>query len=213
MSKELPILKSKIVKMYLDRAETLKRVDDAESIQRFLGNYDDFRDVISAASKDLVCIYELVTRLSKTHESSLKETTLINVFMYLLLAEGLICNLLNFVSYVLVMTGHDLYTLTKRKYVKEEMEEIRKVEMSTKIQFLKHHGFGAVTKEYDSTFRNDIAHHNYRVDENGVLWVRGKRVNLISKTQPLMKIMEFVDETITEITKKMHILLNAKTKT
>ena len=213
MPKELPILKRKIVKMYLDRAETLKRVGDAESIQRFLGNYDDFRDVISAASEDLLCILELVRRLSKTHELSLKETTLINVFMYLLLAEGLICNLLNFVSYVLVMTGHDLYTLTKRKYVKEEMEEIRKVEMSTKIQFLKHHGFGAVTKEYDSTFRNDIAHHNYRVDENGVLWVRGKRVNLISKTQPLMKIMEFVDETITEITKKMDILLSAKTKT
>ena len=203
MVKEMQNLKSKMVKMILDKVETVRSLRDKESRLRFTNNYDHFQDVIHAAHDDLKCISKLHRRLFKSQGLSLKEFTLMGVFLYLLNAEGIICNVLNFISYVLVSTGHDLYSLTKRKYVKDDIEEIRKVEMSTKIQFLKHHGFGPLTKEYDSTFRNDIAHHNYKVDEKGVLWVRGKRVDLSSKLRPLMKILDFIDEVVEETTEKV----------
>lgn len=87
--------------------------------------------------------------------------------------------------------------------MKDDIEEIRKVEMSTKIQFLKHHGFGALTKEYDSTFRNDIAHHNYTVNEKGVLLIKGKPVSLLSKVNSLAKITGFIIETFKETNKRL----------
>lgn len=206
MVKELQDLRSRIVKMILDKAETVVRMRDIDSLQRWVGNITHYQDLFMAARDDFHCIYALEKRLLKSGSLSPKELTLISAFMYLLATEGHVCSVLNFVSYVLVTSGHDLYSLTKRKYMKDDMEEIRKVEMSTKIQFLKHHGFGALTKEYDSTFRNDIAHHNYKVDEEGALWVRGKPVDLASKIDKLIKIMAFSYDSLDEANKKLNIL-------
>ena len=127
---------------------------------------------------------------------------MIQVLAYLIVAEGGVCNNLNWISYMLVTMGHDLYSLRNRKYMKADMEKVAKVEMSTKIQFLNSHGFRALTKEYDSTLRNDIAHHNYKVDEEGVLWVREQPVDLSSKIDSLQKIMLIVGESGKEVCEK-----------
>lgn len=203
-------LKHEIVRMFIDKMKNLERTRDEDSILRFMEDHHHFREVLVAAAEDWSCIHNLRARLSETKSLTSNETTLIDVFEYLLLAEGIICNLLNFVSYALVMTGHDLYCFQKRKYMKENMEEIRKVEMYTKMQFLKHHGFGALTKEYDTTFRNDIAHHNYKVDEDGVLRVRGKPIDLSQKTKPLMRIVEFINETYDVINEKLEIFKSTR---
>lgn len=212
MAKEMQKLKGRIVKMYSDKCKTIISMNDADSAQRLKENSRHFLDVVTAAVDDCECLEGLRNRLSKSQSLSPRELTLIEVFSYLLLAEGIICTLLNFVSYLLVITGHDLYSLTKRKYVKEYLKEIEKVEMSTKIQFLNHHGFGVLTKEYDSTFRNDIAHHNYKVDKDGFLWVRGKSVDLTIKRRTLLKISHFVTESMMEMVKKVENLISKMKK-
>lgn len=199
MTKEMQSLKSRIVEIIIYNAS-----------QRLAANMLNSQDEYEAAYDDYSCMVDLLKRLSKS--LSHKEITLIAVFSYLIVAEGQICDAINFISYLLVTTGHDLYSLTKRKYVKDNMKEIRKVEMSTKIQFLKHHGFGALIKEYDSTFRNDIAHHNYRVDERGVLWVRGKSVNIASKLNSAWKIPRLLNEALTESSKKLDNLIRKMEK-
>lgn len=212
MVKEMQKLKSKIVKMYSDKCETIILMNDVDSAQRLKENSRHFLGVVTAAVDDCKCLDGLRDRLSKSQSLSPRELTLIEVFSYLLLAEGIICTLLNFISYLLVITGHDLYSLTKRKYVKDYLKEIEKVEMSTKIQFLNHHGFGILSKEYDSTFRNDIAHHNYKVDKEGVLWVRGKSVDLAIKQRTLLKISHFITESMTEMVKKAENLISKMNK-
>ena len=211
MAKEVQNLKSRIVKLFLDNVETMY-MRDVDSFKReracLSDNISHYRDLLMTTRDDYTCVSDLWTRLLESGTLSPKETTLIAVFLYLLAAEGGICNDLNFISYLLVATGHDLYSLTKRNYVKDDIEEIRKVEMSTKIQFLNRHGFGALTKEYDSTFRNDIAHHNYKVDEKGILWVRGKRVDLTSKILPLCKVMDLVNESVHEANTKLINLIS-----
>jgi len=132
---------------------------------------------------------------------------------YHLTAEGQICNYLNYVSYLLVARGHDLFSYTKRKYVKDSMNEIMKVEMWAKIKFLNHCGFDALTKEYDSTFRNDIAHHNYEIDDKGIIWVRGKSVDLAPKLDSSLKLLDFMNETLGKIKKESEkILIKMKKK-
>ena len=212
MTKEMQDLKSKIVNMIIDKTEIFVREHDEDSIRHLKSYFDDLVEVFGAATEDFGCIQDLYEHLSKSGRLSPKESTLIDVFLYLLVAEGGICNFLNFISYLLVMTGHDLYSLTKRKYVKANMKEIRKVEMSTKIQFLKHHGFGILTKEYDSTFRNDIAHHNYKIDEKGVIWIREESISLESKLRPVSKILQFAEDSISEIREELTNLLGRMMK-
>ena len=200
-------LKSRIVKMYCDKCETIILTHDLDSFRRLKENSRHFFDITNAAVDDCMCLNDLRDRLSKSQSLSPRESTLIEVFSYLLFAEGIICTLLNFISYLLVITGHDLYSLTKRKYIADFLKEIEKVEMSTKIQFLNYHGFSVLTKEYDSTFRNDIAHHNYEVDEEGILRIRGKSANLAMKRDALSKIGRFVVDAMTEMQQKAQTLV------
>jgi len=199
MDEEMQRLRRQLVKMFVDKVETAASEHEIEIRKSWIKNIRHFSNVIHAASDDYSYTSDLVMRLARGKSISPKETTLLAIFLYLLAAEGIVCNFLNFVSYILVSAGHDLYSLTKRQYVKENFDEIRKVEMSTKIQFLNSHGFHALTKEYDSTFRNDIAHHNYRVDEDGALYVRERPVELDSKLDSLSRITRFAKESVREI--------------
>lgn len=201
-------LRRKLVKMYFDKIETVVSSRDLEYLDRLCETLEQHHNLSVAATNDFCCATELWERLVESDCLSPHEDTLTTVFIYLLLAEGAICNHLNFVTFILVTTGHDLYSLTKRKYVNGNIDKIRKVEMSTKIQFLKYHGFGALTKEYDSTFRNDIAHHNYRIDKEGILWIRGKSVDLESKLGPVIKMVNFFSELFEEISKKSGVLVH-----
>lgn len=199
-------MKNRIVGMIVDKMVSIWCMDDKDrhaAHQRLAANMLSSQDEYEAAYDDYCCIEDVLKRLWESRSISHKEFTLITVFLYLIVVEGQVCDAINFISYLLVTMGHDLYSLTKRKYVKDDMKEIRKVEMSTKIQFLKNHGFGALVKEYDSTFRNDMAHHNYRVDERGVLRVRGKPVNLGSKLFSAWKIPRLLNEAIAESSEKL----------
>jgi hypothetical protein len=206
MANEMQKLRRKLVKIYFDKMKTAINSHDLKYLDRFSETFGHYHNLSVAASEDFRCATGLWERLEESDSLSPHEDTLISVFIYLLLAEGTICNHLNFVTFLLVTIGHDLYSLTRRKYVNDNIDEIRKVELSTKIQFLKHHGFGALTKEYDSTLRNDIAHHNYKIDKKGNLWIRGKTVDLESKLDPLIKMIDFFSELTEEISEKSEIL-------
>lgn len=181
--------------MFFDKKESLHN----EEFQLWKDSFEKYGRSILAAKDDIICLFNLWERLAKARSLSKRESTLILVLLYLLAVEGHACNRINFVSFLLVGTGHDLYSSTKRKYVKENMEEIQKVEMSRKIAFLNHHGFKPITKEYDSTFRNDIAHHNYSIDKKGTLYIRGKSVDLTSKARQLTKFINLTEEAIEQI--------------
>lgn len=153
-------LKKRIAKIAFEKIDYILHEKDKLAAKAYIDNFRDCAAMSEVATEHMKCMGDLLMRLLESGGVSPKESTLIPVFLYLLMVEGAICNFLNLISYLLVTTGHDLYSLSKRKYVKENIEEITKVEMSTKMQFLKVHGFGALTKEHDSALRNDIAHHN-----------------------------------------------------
>lgn len=204
MKKEMQNLKNRIIEMLVGQMVSIWRMDDKDkdvAIQRLARNMFISQESYQAAYDHFSCMVDLLTRMSKSRGLTPRERTLIAIFSYLIIAEGQICDAINFISYLLVTMGHDLYSFIRREYLRDDMEKIGKVEMSTKIQFLKHHGFGALVKEYDTSFRNNVAHHNYRVDEKGILWVRGKKVNLFSKLNSALRIPRLLNEAIDESNK------------
>lgn len=207
----------KIAELQVSIIDDLVARRDVEAMKRFLANSIYNGKLISSAREDFSSMVSIMRRLAKSGDLNAREFTLIIVLSYLLAAEGIICNCLNFISYLLATRNHDLFSLIKRKYVEDDIEEIRKVEMWIKIQFLNFHGFEGLTREYDSTFRNDIAHRNYTIDDQGILWIREKPVDLGSKIDSMQKVADIINdyldktnESMQETLKKLKIDLPKK---
>ena len=87
-----------------------------------------------------------------------------------------------------------------------------KTELSTKLEFLKYHGFKSLVKEYDSNLRNHIAHHNYQIDESGNLFIKEKKIDLASKLDSLTQIVLFSGEIFDETSKRYDNFLKKQRK-
>jgi hypothetical protein len=80
--------------------------------------------------------------------------------------EGNYVSCIDAFCFLLVINGHDLFDLIRRKYVKS-LEEIRNVDVSIKLMFLEEHNFGIFKREKDRILRNKIAHHDFQLDNSG----------------------------------------------
>jgi len=195
-------IKNKIVELFFKEYERIESIEDNyEARQEWTKNFLDFNQLFDSASSDISSIIQLTIQMKDN--VSKKQFTLMNVFLYLLIAEGFMCNVINFISYFLVLNEHDLFSVTKRKYVKKDIQEITKVETSTKIQFLKNHGFEELTKKYDSSLRNKIAHHNYFIDSDGDLWIQGKKFCLIPRLKNFLEQIKFFNAVVEDIGERL----------
>lgn len=202
-NKDKDILKKRIIQMHCDVYTTVDSEIKLERLKKFDKNFKHFRDVNLETQKDSVSLNDLVQELYTKNLIDSRTLTLLAVFHFLLAAEGAICNFLNYVCLLLIQNGHDLFSITSKKYVKNEYNEIMKTEFSTKMKFLNHHGFKKLTKEYDSSLRNSIAHHNYIIDEKGNLFSKGNKIDLISKIESLTEMIYFSSEVFKEMDKKI----------
>lgn len=192
---------NKIVKLFLKEYEKLfpieKNLDEIKIWNKII---NDWNQLFVNANSDILNTTNLINEIGKNINK--KQNTLMTVFLYLLISEGAICNIINFVSYLLVLDDHDLFWLRKKRYVEKKITEITRVETFIKLKFLKNHGFEELVKKYDSTLRNTIAHHNYFIDSEGKLWIQGKEINLKSKIKNLSVIIDFINDVITIISEK-----------
>ena len=170
-------LKDKIVGLFFKEYDKLFPIEkNLDETKIWMKTIDDWNQLFDSANSDVQSTMDLISEMEKN--ISKKQITLMNVFLYLLIAEAVICNIINFVSYLLVLDCHDLFSINKKDYVGKKITEITKVETSTKLKFLKNHGFEELVKNYDSKLRNKIAHHNYFIDSEGKLWIEEKEINL-----------------------------------
>ena len=75
---------------------------------------------------------------------------------------------------MLIANGHDLFD---QKYIKS-LEDIGNVNMFSKLEFLKEHGFGILKRDNDRQLRNKIAHHDFTLDSSGKLTIRNEEVDI-----------------------------------
>ena len=128
-------------------------------------NYITIRQAWEEYSEDRK-YWETITNLSKGMENRPNQKSLMNLFAYLLLVEGSYSEIVQILSVLLVDAGHDLFDPIRNDFVKG-FGDIEKVDLSIKLKFLEKHGFDLVINSVDRKLRNDIAHLNFRVLEDG----------------------------------------------
>lgn len=126
---------------------------------------------------------------------SKKEKALTRLVFYLFTAEGGFTNNMDFVCLLLILQGHDLYDFFRREYTRS-LRDITKVDTSTKSLFLKEHGFQLFNKGLNRRLRNAIAHHDFKIDEEGSIIIDGREIDLVEKNNQLIDFMNLTNNSL-----------------
>lgn len=111
-----------------------------------------------------------------------KQKSLLGLFLYLSLAEGMASENVQIIAFLLMQNGHDIYDPRKRRVV-NSYKDLGNVDLFIKMQCLEKHGFTFITEAIDRNLRNCIAHLEYIVEENGTIinQKNGERINDITQ--------------------------------
>jgi len=117
----------------------------------------------------------LLARL-KPRFFSIKEQRVITLHLeFLTLVEGFLVTQINFLIFILIANGHDLYPTRKEKDVKT-LGDIEKENLAFKLKFLGKHGFRKLIANKARNLRNGVAHLFYEIDEKGTIKVGRERI-------------------------------------
>lgn len=97
-----------------------------------------------------------------------KQDTLLTLLIYLWESEGIFSVLVQLIASILTENGHDIYDPLRMKFVKK-YNELEKVSLFVKLQFIEEHGFQVITGSFDRELRNCIAHLRFTVKDNGAI--------------------------------------------
>lgn len=118
----------------------------------------------------------LLLRKLKTEPFSVEERVIISLHLeYLMLVEGMFAPEINFLIFTLIANGRDFCPTRKGKKVKT-LSDIEKVNLVSRLDFLRKQGFGIITKKINVKLRNSIAHLFYQIEENGNMKVDTKEI-------------------------------------
>lgn len=119
----------------------------------------------------------LLLKKLRPQDFSVKERVIIALhFEYLMLVEGLFATEIDFIIFILIANGHDLYSTRKGKCVKT-LGDIEEVNLGFKLRFLREHGFGTlIANKVDIKLRNSVAHLFYEIGENGTIKIRKRKI-------------------------------------
>lgn len=121
-------------------------------------------------------ILSLLHKKLKPQFFSIEERAAITLHLeYLTLVEGLFATEINFLIFILIANGHDLYSTRKGNYVKT-LGDIEEVNLTFRLKFLREHGFRMGTNRVGVKLRNSVAHLFYEIDKSGTIKVGRKRI-------------------------------------
>jgi len=95
-----------------------------------------------------------------------KQKSLQELFLYLVLSEGVFSEIIQAIVFILMESHHDIYNPERMKFV-ENYEELDKVTLFVKLQFIQKHGFEFIANAIDRKLRNSIAHLGFIVNNDG----------------------------------------------
>lgn len=109
-----------------------------------------------------------IFRVSASSEANLapKQKSLLELYSYLVLAEGIFSETIQIIAFILVENHHDIYDVEIRKFVRN-YEGLNNLSLSQKMQFVEIHGFEFVSDACDRDLRNSIAHLRIIVNDDG----------------------------------------------
>jgi hypothetical protein len=128
----------------------------------------DFLDIVSSAFEDIIRGLDYAYKIGSMSQKRVakKQRSIFNLLGYLLLSEGVYCEAVQLISFILLENCHDLYDHRRMKFAKT-YDDLDEIDMFVKLQFLEQHGFKSVVGAFDRKLRNVIAHQKFIVQDNG----------------------------------------------
>jgi hypothetical protein len=98
-----------------------------------------------------------------------KARSISKLFAYLGLVESLGVTLMDMALMLLIANGMDMHTRLGKGGMKHvsTLKELRKLDLSYKLEFLNASGLGFLTKVINRQLRNEIAHLKFKIEQNG----------------------------------------------
>jgi len=95
-----------------------------------------------------------------------KQKSLLELFLYLVLSEGIFSEVVQALTFILIENDHDIYDPQRMEFV-ESYEGLDRVTLYVKLQFIEKHGLKFIADAVDRKLRNCIAHLGFIVNEDG----------------------------------------------
>ena len=128
----------------------------------------------------------LIEMMKGTNEMQKKVPIL--MASYLWVYEGAYTFCIDFFCSLLIKKGHDLFDPYIKEYV-FSFKEVQTVQTAIKLKFLKCHNLGIFDRKEDKKLRNKIAHHDFVLDDSGMLKIDGKNIDIGER---LTNLLEFL---------------------
>lgn len=136
--------------------------------------------------KDPESEYDVSATLHLIHSTPNKrDAAVVGMMAYLWMYEVDYVRCLDAFCYLLISNGHDLFHSLRNKYVKS-LDDIGRVDVYTKLNFLEEHSFGLLKRPEDMALRNKIAHHAFVIDHSGKVFIAKKEVEVGEKFNNLV---------------------------
>jgi hypothetical protein len=103
---------------------------------------------------------------------------------YLWLYEGAYTFCIDFFCSLLIKKGHDLFDPFNKEYV-FSFKEIQTVETAIKLKLLKCPNLEIFYRKEDKKLRNKIAHHDFVLDDSGMLKIDGNNIDIGERLENL----------------------------
>ena len=174
----------------------ISHVRGSPDYNKFVRQLTVVQGIMKRTADHMTSIGKLLSRKS----TKPREGSLVRLFVYIVVAEGGYSSVLDAISLMLISDGHDLYIVRKFRYAGLSTKDLRQVDMAQKLQFLEKHGFSMVTKDYDKALRNRIAHHEFEVDDRGVVHIGSETVDIGTKLSDLIGLTNSVLNLINKCT-------------
>jgi hypothetical protein len=192
--KENVQVERRVYNMYKEAGYDLKKAEDFNEKCLNLAvkpNSEELSAVVMSVSKknwyNLLHSADMTELIENPDKFTPKQKSILQLYFYLHIVEGAMTEYIEFIAFLLVKNGHDIYDPRRMQFVKT-FEDIENIDLYVKEQFLEAHGFGFITLPLDRALRNCIAHQNFVIAENGQI------KNL--KTQNIIDISKKIDEVL-----------------
>jgi hypothetical protein len=119
---------------------------------------------------------------------SLRDRAIFRLSQFLWIYEVNYMACINTLCFLLVCNHHDL--IDNFGNYANSIEDIEEMNGSPKIKFLFRHKFDIMKRPRDAALRNGIAHSAYSIDDNGTIFIKNNRIDVLEQGQELITFCE-----------------------
>lgn len=185
LCKKYGVDSKKVEDVYSKIAPLLRNIMTKRVLTTLLETTDDLKRGVE--------YYEEIRRLINSERLTPKQKSLLELFCYLELSEGLFSEVIQSIAFVLIENDHDIYDPQRMKFVKS-YKELDEVSLFVKLQFIKEHGLKFVADTFDRELRNSIAHLRYFVEDDGTIIDKriGRKIEGVEKKMDYLSVMSVI---------------------